>query len=350
MAKNTKKLVYVTDEESGYTRKKWGRGHIYYDPEGNKMDKSEIAERLKNLVIPPNWNDVWISARPNGHLQVTGYDEKGRKQYLYHPEWLAYRNATKFNKLISFAEKLPEIRCKVKEDLQQENWTKSKVLALVVRVLDESYIRIGNRSYLEENNTYGLTTLRRKHLKVDEEGVVLNYQAKSGKQREVNIEQKELVALIKECSELPGYEIFRYQEGGKGKPVDSEDVNEYLREIAGEEFSSKDFRTWGGTVTAIEEFEGAVKEVKENTKKEPVPTLVNRVAEQLGNTAAVCRAYYIHPAVLEAAEEGKLGELISRSRATQKDDCDLDKAEKIALRLLQEYAREHQLEPVLREE
>jgi DNA topoisomerase-1 len=349
MVKRTKRLVYVTDEEKGYIRKKVGRGHVYYDPGGNKIDKVEIAERLKGLVIPPNWKDVWISTRPNGHLQVTGYDEKGRKQYLYHPDWLTFRNANKFNKLIAFAKKLPHIRKRVKEDLQQDEWTKIRVQALVLRVLDESFIRIGNRNYLEENNTYGLTTLRRRHLKESEEGLVLNYQAKSGKQREVNIEQQELVGLIKECSELPGYEIFRYQEGGKGKTVDSEDINDYLHEIAGEEFSSKDFRTWGGTVTAIEEFEAAMLEVEENPKKEIVPTLVKRVAERLGNTPAVCREYYIHPAVLETAEQGLLAQIVSRSRAEQKDDCDLKKTEKITLRLLEKYAEENELVPVLKE-
>lgn len=349
MKKNTKKLVYVTDEERGYRRKKWGRGHIYYGPKGDKIDKNEITDRLERLVIPPNWKDVWISVKANGHLQATGFDEKGRKQYLYHPDWQAYRNANKFNKLISFAKMLPQIRERVQKDLKQESWSKLRVQALVVRVLDESFIRIGNKSYLQENNTYGLTTLRRKHLQVHEDEVVLNYQAKSGKQREVIIEQKELVKLIKECSELPGYEIFRYQEGGKGKAIDSEDVNEYLRKIAGEEFSSKDFRTWGGTVTAIEEFKAARKEVDDNIRKELVPTLVNRVAERLGNTAAVCREYYIHPAVLEAAEEGLLEQAISRSRAEQKDEFDLKKSEKIALGLLQTYALEHQMESILKD-
>lgn len=348
MAKETKMLVYVTDEEPGYQRKKRGRGYTYYDPNGNKIDKRELEGRLESLRIPPNWKDVWISARPSGHLQVTGYDEKGRKQYLYHPDWHAYRNANKFNRLIAFAEKLPQIRRRIKEDLQQQAWTKSRVQALVLYVLDESYIRIGNKSYLEENNTYGLTTLRRRHLKESNKGVVLNYQAKSGKQREVSIEKEELVGLIKECSELPGYELFRYKEEGKRKVVNSEDINEYLQEIAGEEFSSKDFRTWGGTVTAIEELEAAMKEVEKNKKKELVPTLVKRVAERLGNTAAICREYYIHPAVLEAAEDGSLRQAIQTSRTRQKDDCDLDKAEKIALKLLKEYTRERKPQPVLK--
>lgn len=348
MAKKTNMLVYVTDEEPGYRRRKWGRGYTYYDPNGNKIEKRALANRLQSLSIPPNWKDVWIAARPNGHLQVTGYDEKGRKQYLYHPDWHAYRNANKFSRLIAFAEKLPYIRKQIREDLQQEAWTKARVQALVLYVLDESYIRIGNKSYLEENNTYGLTTLRRRHLKESEKGVVLNYQAKSGKQREVSIEKEELVGLIKECSELPGYELFGYQEGGKRKVVSSEDINEYLQEIAGEEFSSKDFRTWGGTVTAVEELEAATKEVEENKRKELVPTLVRRVAERLGNTAAICREYYIHPAVLKAAESGSLRQTLRTSRARQKDDCDLDKAEKIALKLLKEHATATEPRPVLK--
>ena len=346
--KKRRKLIYVTDEQPGYRRKKHGRGHVYFDMEGHKINKSVIVERLEGLPIPPMWDDVWICQKENGHLQVTGFDEKGRKQYLYHPDWVAYRNANKFNKLVDFAKKLPGIRQRVQQDLQQEEWTKERVLALVVRVLDEAYIRIGNKAYLEENNTYGLTTLRRKHLTIEGEEAVLQYKAKSGKEREVSIDNKELVELIRECSELPGYEIFRYQENGKGKPVDSEDVNDYLHEIAGEEFSSKDFRTWGGTVSAVEEFEAALEEVEVNPKKKLVSTLVQRVADRLGNTPSVCREYYIHPAILKAAENGRLEQAIKGSRAERKDAFDLDKCEKISLRLLKEYARENELEPVLK--
>ncbi len=307
-----------------------------------------MVERLEKLPIPPMWDDVWICQKENGHLQVTGFDEKGRKQYLYHPDWVTYRNANKFNKLIDFAKELPSIRKRVQQDLQQEEWTKERVLALVVSVLDEAYIRIGNKAYLEENNTYGLTTLRRKHLKVEGEEAVFQYKAKSGKEREVNIDDKELVALIRECSELPGYEIFRYRENGKGKAVDSEDVNDYLHEIAGEEFSSKDFRTWGGTVSAVEELEAALAEAEEYPRKKLMSTLVQRVADRLGNTPAVCREYYIHPAILEAAEDGRLEQAVKRSRAEKKDEYDLDKHEKIALRLLKEYSREHEIKPVLK--
>ena len=346
-SKSRNRLRYITDEVSGYRRKKHGRGHMYFDPKGNKIDKKELQERLEALVIPPNWDDVWICPYLNGHIQVTGYDERGRKQYIYHPDWVAFRNANKFSKLVQFGKKLPEIRERIQRDLMKDDWEKEKVLALVVSVMDEAFIRIGNRTYLEENNTYGLTTLRRKHLKVTGKEAVLRYQAKSGKEREVNIENSRLVELIKECSDLPGYELFRYQEGNRSHIIDSEDVNDYLQEIAGEEFSSKDFRTWGGTVVAVEEFEEAEREVEENPKKKLIPALVQRVAEKLGNTPAVCREYYIHPAILMAAEEGVLHERIKRSRFQQKDESDLRKCEKIALQLVQEYEEENQLEPVI---
>lgn len=346
-SKSRSRLKYMTDEVPGYRRKKHGRGHMYFDPKGNKIDKKVLEERLEALVIPPNWDDVWICPYMNGHIQVTGYDERGRKQYIYHPDWVAFRNANKFSKLVQFGKKLPEIRERIQQDLKKEDWEKEKVLALVVSVMDEAFIRIGNRTYLEENNTYGLTTLRRKHLKVTGKEAVLRYQAKSGKEREVNIENSHLVELIKECSDLPGYELFRYQEGNRSHIIDSEDVNDYLHEIAGEEFSSKDFRTWGGTVTAVEEFEEAEREVEENPKKKLIPALVQRVSEKLGNTPAVCREYYIHPAILMAAEEGVLHDTIKRSRFQQKDESDLRKYEKIALRLVQEYEVENQLEPVI---
>lgn len=344
------KLRYVSGEEKGFRRKKHGRGYLFFDPEGNKIKKEVLEARLELLSIPPMWNDVWISRDANSHLQVTGFDERGRKQYIYHPQWIAYRNATKYSKLIAFGKKLPIIRRRVHEDLQHKDWRKEKVLALVLSVLDESYIRIGNKAYLEQNNTYGLTTLRRKHLEVNGKVAVFRYQAKSGKSREVNIENKALVRYIKECNELPGYEIFRYKEAGRWQTVGSEDVNDYLQEIAGEEFSSKDFRTWGGTVVAVEVFKDALKETRENPRKNLVTTLVQKVAEELGNTPAVCREYYIHPAILEAAEDGRLRRLIGRSRVEQKDDFDLRNCEKIALRLLKEYNKVNLYEPVLKVE
>ncbi len=344
--KGNGKLRYISDEIAGYRRKKHGRGYIYYNPQGEKIGKEELEERLNELRIPPMWDEVWISPFKNGHLQVTGYDEKGRKQYLYHEEWIAFRNANKYHKLLEFAKKLPLIRERIYKDLKQPDWKKEKVLALVIFVLDEYFIRIGNQAYLNENETYGLTTLRRKHLTIEGKEAVLSYKAKSGKEREINIEHKQLVKLIKECSELPGYELFCYQESGRSNPVDSEDVNDYLKEIAGEEFSSKDFRTWGGTVTAVEEFENAVNDVEENPKRNLLTALVERVAARLGNTPAVCREYYIHPAVLEAAEDGSLKQIISRSRARQTHKSGLTKYEKISLKLLKEYDREHLIEPV----
>lgn len=345
MAEKTIKLIYVTDDEPGYRRKKWGRGHRYYNPEGNPIDKEEIGERLDQLVIPPMWEDVWICSRENGHLQVTGYDEKGRKQYLYHPLWQEYRSRHKFDKMIEFGHALPRIREQVAKDLRKKGWPREKMLALVVSLLDETHVRIGNREYLKENNTYGLTTLRRKHLTIEDNEATFVYKAKHGVEQHVTIDNKKLVKLIKESSELPGYELFRYSEGeDAGKPVDSGDVNEYLKEISGEDFSSKNFRTWGGTVTAVERLEEALEEIQENPKKQLTSTLVKKVAEWLGNTEAVCREYYIHPCLLDSVDSGYLLQSMRRFKITDQGPYGLKPIEQITLKVLEKQQKEHEVE------
>lgn len=337
--------MYVSDDEPGYRRKKWGRGYRFFDPEGNSISKEVIEDRLKELVIPPMWENVWICKRRNGHLQVTGYDEKGRKQYLYHPLWQEYRSRHKFEKMIEFGHALPRIREQVAQNLRRKGWPREKVLALVVALLDETYVRIGNQEYLRENNTYGLTTLRRKHLSIEQGEATLRYKAKHGVEQEVSIDNKQLVKLIRESSELPGYELFRYYEGEEaGQVVDSADVNEYLKEISGEDFSSKNFRTWGGTVTAIEQLEAAVADVKENPRREVTSTLVKKVAERLGNTEAICREYYIHPCLIDHVDNGYLIQNINRFKVEDQGAYGLKPAEQIALKVLQKQQKEHELE------
>ncbi|MTI21213.1 DNA topoisomerase IB [Fulvivirga sp. RKSG066] len=295
------KLVYVSDEDPGFTRHKWGRGFIYKNEDGVKISDQVIIQRIKDLVIPPIWQEVWICPDETGHLQSTGKDMKSRKQYIYHTEWVAYNQQTKFARLKKFGSTLPIIRAQVEKDLRDKDWSRKKVCALVVHLLDEHYLRIGNQYYTDRNKTYGLTTLRRKHLDATKSSITFNYKAKSNKHREIKIEDQRLVSLIKEISDLPGYEVFRYKdESTKWTSIDSSDVNEYINNISGKPFTAKDFRTWAGTKLAIEYYDKAKEEVSQNKRLTLEPTLIKKVAKSLGNTVATCRKYYIHPAVLEA--------------------------------------------------
>lgn len=293
-------LTHVNDTQPGFTRKKWGRGFIYFDPEGVKIEDKATLKRIKSLVIPPNWEEVWICSEENGHLQCTGLDQKKRKQYIYHPEWVKYNQQNKFSRLKSFGQKLPLIRKQIEKDLQQKKWTKTKVLALAVHILDEYYLRIGNQYYAKKNNTYGLTTLRRKHIENSSDILQVNYKAKSNKERQLIIDDEELVELIKEISDLPGYEVFRYREKANSWiSIDSEDVNDYIKGMVQEDFTAKVFRTWGGTKLAVEFLPEAKEKVRQNKRLNMETTLVKMVAQSLGNTVATCRKYYIHPDVLK---------------------------------------------------
>lgn len=306
-------LIYQDDAEPGYLRVKRGRGHSYSDGD-KKLSDQEILDWICSLGIPPDWKDVWISKDRNGHLLATGYDAKGRKQYYYHPLWSKYRNEAKFRRMKLFGLTLPAIRHRTKEDLKRKGWPKEKVLALTIQILDQYGIRIGNEQYMRENQTFGLTTLRRKHLDFQKGSGRLEYKAKSGKYRKISIKKGQLARLIKSCSELPGYEIFKYQgDDGKYHHVRSQDVNEYLQEISQEEFTCKDFRTWHGTIMTLKKLEEAQKIVTENPRKKLDATVVKLVSEELGNTVSVCREYYIHPKVLQTVlAEDKL------SKAKQK--------------------------------
>jgi DNA topoisomerase I len=301
------KLKYVSDREPGIKRVKKGKGFCYYTPEGKLLENDKIKARIDSLAIPPIWKNVWICKNHNGHLQVTGIDLKGRKQYLYHPEWVAYRQGFKYEKMLSFGKALSKIRKQINKDLQREEWDKQKVTALTLKILDKHYIRIGKKYYTEQNNSYGLTTLRRKHLIKDGKTLRFEYRAKSGKDRQVTIEDLELKTMIQETSELPGYEIFRYKdEKGKSQPILSEDINDYLREISGQDFTAKDFRTWAGTVISLKKIKEARDMVKENPRLNLDATLVKLVAIELGNTPETCREYYIHPKVFAFVLEQKL--------------------------------------------
>lgn len=331
-------LKYITDEAEGWKRRRHGRGFSYCREGGDKITQPDLIERLRSLGIPPAWKDVWICPDPQGHLQATGRDEKGRKQYIYHPDWMAFQQTTKFQRMVRFAELLPEVRRRLARDLRRRQWDRVRVLAVAVSVLDECGIRIGNRQYATSNGTYGLTTLRRKHMDIDQNGLRFSYTGKSGQQQEVDIHDPRLARLVQQLAQLPGYEIFRYRdENGKMQVLDSSEVNAYIQDIIGEDFSSKDFRTWNATAAAVEYYEDALEEIAENPRRKLEKALVDHVARFIGNTPAVCRKYYIHPAILRHVEEETmpLPDSVSEEELARFDG-QLEPAEVLTYRLISE--------------
>jgi DNA topoisomerase-1 len=305
-------LRYVSDERPGITRRRRGKSFQYFDPDGKPIrNKDEIA-RIKSLAIPPAWMDVWICPRANGHIQATGRDAKGRKQSRYHPRWREVRDETKYERMKLFGDALPVIRDRVEKDLALPDLPREKVLATIVRLLETTFIRVGNAEYAKENHSYGLTTMRNKHVDVEGATVRFKFQGKSGKRHEIDINDRRLAGIVKRCLDLPGYELFQYvNDDGTLHSVDSADVNEYLRSITEQPFTAKDFRTWAGTVLAclaLREFE--IFESATQAKKNMVQA-VKAVAEQLGNTPAVCRKCYIHPAVLDSYMTGELVKILN---------------------------------------
>ncbi|HKO17826.1 MAG TPA: DNA topoisomerase IB [Acidobacteriaceae bacterium] len=293
-------LRYVTDATPGIKRKRQGKGFRYVSPDGKPMHDPEVMRRIKSLAIPPAWTNVWICQNPNGHLQATGRDARGRKQSRYHPRWREVRDETKYHRMMLFGAALPAIRKRVEQDLSLPGLPREKVLAAIVRLLETTFIRVGNNEYARENGSYGLTTLRNKHVAVKGATVTFDFKGKSGREHTIDLRDRRMAAIIKRCHDLPGYELFQYIDPeGNRHSVDASDVNEYLRQITSEDFTAKDFRTWAGTVLAcamLKEFEPV--ETQTQAKKNVVEA-IKRVAARLGNTPSVCRKCYVHPAVLE---------------------------------------------------
>jgi DNA topoisomerase-1 len=306
-------LRHVNDEKPGMRRERSGKGFRYVDPDGKVVHDEETLRRIKSLVIPPAWTDVWICADPNGHLQATGRDDRRRKQFRYHSRWREIRDETKYARMISFARVLPKIRRKVKRDLALHGLPRNKVLATVVRLLEVSLIRVGNDEYARENKSFGLTTMRNNHVDVNGSKLRFHFRGKSGKCHEVDIHDARLAKIVERCQDLPGQELFQFlDEDGERRDVRSEDVNDYLREISGQDFTAKDFRTWAGTVlaaVALREFEKF--DTKAQAKKNVVAA-IESVAEKLGNTPAVCKKCYIHPHVLDSYLDGTLVETLKQ--------------------------------------
>jgi len=306
-------LRYVSDEQPGYTRKKKGDDFEYFDTKGEPiMDKTRLL-RLKRLAIPPAYTDVWICPSLNGHLQATGRDARRRKQYRYHEKWREARDETKYDRMLTFGAALPKIRQRVEKDVALPGLSKNKVLATIVLIMERTFIRVGNEEYAKENRSYGLTTMRNKHVKVNGTKLRFNFRGKSGVEHEIEVADRRLARIVKKAQDLPGQELFGYEdEDGTVRNVTSQDVNDYLREITGEDFTAKDFRTWAGTVLAAVALTAFGPSATKKESKKNVTTAIGAVSKILGNTPAVCRKCYVHPAVLESYLSGNMIEGLRR--------------------------------------
>ena len=340
------KLRYFTDQMPGLTRKRAGKGFAYYTAENRLIRDREILRRIKALAIPPAWAEVWICPHANGHLQATGRDSKGRKQYRYHTRWRSVRDETKYDRMLEFGKQLPVIRKQIERDLALPELPREKVLATVVRLLETTLIRVGNEEYARNNNSFGLTTMRDKHVKVNGSRIHFQFRGKSGIKHNIDLTDKHLASIVKQCRDLPGQELFQYlDKTGEAQSISSTDVNDYLRNIAGSEFTAKDFRTWAGTVLAalaLQEFNAFSSQTE---AKRHIVKAIETVSARLGNTPAVCRKCYVHPTVLETYLEGNLLEALQQ-RAEQELNRKLHKLEPeeaAVLALLQQRLKQEAL-------
>ncbi|WP_437336666.1 DNA topoisomerase IB [Sorangium sp. So ce394] len=309
-------LRYVNDDEPGISRRKVGKGFKFLDPEGRLIKDEATLQRIRRLAIPPAWTGVWICQSERGHIQATGRDARGRKQYRYHPRWREVRDETKYDRMLAFGAALPAIRAAVERDLALPGLPREKVLATVVRLLDETSIRIGNDEYARDNNSYGLTTLHDEHVEIKGDLIRFHFRGKSGKEHELTVRDRRLARIVKRCQDVPGHELFQYIDGdGQRQRIHSDDVNEYLRSLAGQEFTAKDFRTWTGTVLCASFFCEMEVATSARQMKKCVAQVIDMVSARLGNTRAVCQRCYVHPAVIRAYTEGALQTLLEAEEA-----------------------------------
>ena len=329
-------LRYVSDDELGFTRRRWGRGFTYKDATGKTVKDKALRQRFNALVIPPMWSEVWICQDDKGHLQSTGRDDKARKQYLYHPEWDRVRDQAKFDAMIGFARALPNLRAQVEKDLKAKSLSRENVLSAVVKLLETTLIRIGNSRYAKLNKSYGLSTLRSKHVSETDNGLAFDFVGKSAKEHHIELQDERLIEIVQACSELPGYQIFKYlDDKGHKQVVDSSDINDYLRThtsghgrdsemYSGNLYSAKDFRTWMASVLAAsylhDELQSAQgkailsSEAESKERQQLVTDMVKSVADELGNTSAVCRSSYINPIIIEHFLAGQFFEPYKQAR------------------------------------
>ncbi len=328
-------LHYVSDAKPGIVRKPWRGGFRYIGPDSAPVRDPEVLRRIKSLVIPPAWTNVWITTNPNGHLQATGRDAKGRKQSRYHPRWREVRDETKYERMAMFADALPRIRERVDQDLALPGLPRDKVLATIVRLMETTFIRVGNVEYARENQSYGLTTMRRRHVDIEGANIKFTFKGKSGVQHSIDVNDRQLARIVKRCRDIPGFELFQYLDSdGEHHTVDSSDVNEYLRQITNQHFTAKDFRTWAGTVLAsmmLREFDPFESETQ---AKKNIVQAIQAVAKRLGNTPSVCRKCYIHPAVLECYMGGAMIEAVKEK--VERESSSLREEELALLHLLEQ--------------
>lgn len=343
MPNRRSRLSYVSDTQPGYTRQRRGKHFVYLDRRGREVRDEVVLARIRSLAIPPAYNDVWICRSPHGHVQATARDARGRKQYRYHPDWKAWRDATKFERTVDFARALPKLRARVARDLRRSGLVRQRVLATILRLLDRTHVRIGNEEYARDNRSYGLSTLRDRHAKVRGDEVILRFRGKSGRDHQVTLTDARVAQVVRRCEDLPAQRLFQYRdEEGKLHRVSSSDVNDYLREIAGGEFTAKDFRTWAATVSVA----GALI-AHGKPSQAMLRGAIERAATELGNTPAVCRRAYVHPAIMQAYESrqeaGRLRAAFERAATTR--GRGLNQTEKAVLIYLRERARKRGARP-----
>jgi DNA topoisomerase-1 len=298
-------LRYVTDEMAGFGRRRVGKKFAFVSTRGQTVRDASVIKRINSLAIPPAWTDVWICALANGHLQATGRDARGRKQHRYHPKWREVRDDAKYARMMTFAKALPKIRARVARDLKRPGLQRNKVLATVIKLLEVSLIRVGNEEYASDNGSYGLTTMQDRHAKVNGSKVQFKFRGKSGKDHTIDVKSSHLAKIVKQCQDLPGQDLFQYiDDAGKKQDVKSEDVNAYLHEIVGGDYTAKDFRTWSGTVLAAMALSEVRKYDTKAQAKKNIKHAIERVAERLGNTPTICRKCYVHPAVIDSYLDG----------------------------------------------
>jgi len=332
-------LTYATDSQPGIYRK--GKpGKFYYESkDGARIKDEEQLARIKALVIPPAWTNVWIALRKSAYLQVTGIDAAGRKQYKYHPDWTSRRSDSKYFRLLEFGKSLPQARKRILKDLRRKEFDEQKVLAICMQVMLKTLIRVGNESYKQLYGSYGLTTLTNKHVKIYGNQLKLNFKGKKGVQQNVNLNDKTLAKLVKKCKEIPGQELFQYYtEGKEHRPIDSGKINAYIKEITGSDFTAKDFRTWGGTLEALRQLARCSADViDERPKKKVIVDVLDCVASKLGNTRAVCKSSYVYPLLLEAFENDELAKYLKKiNTGASKSTTALENDEKVLMKFLKE--------------
>ncbi len=335
------RLVYLSDTAPGISRQKNGDQFTYVDRQGNELDDPETLARIRSMALPPAWERVWISPKANSHLQATGIDTRNRKQYRYHAKWNAIRSETKFFRMEAFGEALPKLRARLAKDLKTAALSREKVIAIALSVMEQTLIRVGNAAYEKEYGSYGLTTLKDRHVKLEGSEVRFAFKGKKGISHDITLHDRRLASLVKNCRDIPGKELFQYIDpNGDRHAIDSGMVNDYLHETMGEDFSAKDFRTWAGTVNALRLLVELEPCSTEKESKKNVNTILDEVSHKLGNTRTVCRKHYVHPQILEAYECQDLNPYIRKKNQFRKTSpYGLDGVEKLLLKFLKDQVK-----------